>query len=253
MMAIELAPAGNDPPARSLPFLRGFRGEADNCENLRTKKWTMRACFGPFMLDTSTREIRREDEIIHVSPKCFDLLRFLIEAAPRVVSKRQILDAIWPGTYVSDGTLAATVTELRGALDDDAKHPEFIRTVHRVGYAFCAPLVRPDTGQSSAAYRLRWGGHEIHLSAGPNILGRDRTAVAWIDDPSISRLHARIEVGDVDVTIEDLGSKNGTFVAGRRIEGPQALHDGDEVTLGRVPMTFRVFRQGLPTESVTSI
>jgi DNA-binding winged helix-turn-helix (wHTH) protein len=211
----------------------------------------MRACFGPFSLDTSTREVRRDGEVVHMTTKCFDLLRFLIEGAPQVMSKRQILDAIWPGTYVSDGTLAATVTELRSALEDDAKSPQFVRTVHRVGYAFCAPFVRPDGGQSPA-YRLRWGGHEIHLSAGPNILGRDRSAVAWIDDPSISRLHARIEVGEGDVTIEDLGSKNGTFVGGHRIEGRQALHDGDEVMLGKVPMTFRVFRQGLPTETVTS-
>ncbi|MDQ6802758.1 MAG: FHA domain-containing protein, partial [Acidobacteriota bacterium] len=82
------------------------------------------------------------------------------------------------------------------------------------------------------------------------VLGRDQSAVAWIDDPSISRRHAVVHVSGSDVTLEDLGSTNGTFIGGSRVSQPQPLHDGDAITFGRVQMIFRMFSDGIPTESV---
>jgi DNA-binding winged helix-turn-helix (wHTH) protein len=212
----------------------------------------MRACFTSFAFDSATRELRHDGEPLHISRKAFDLLHQLLEAAPRVVTKRDILDRVWAGTFVADGTLASVVTELRSVLGDDPKQPRFIRTVHGVGYSFCGEIASPEAQDVNLVYRLRWGSQEIGLSSGANVLGRDRSAVAWIDDPSISRRHAVVRVSDAEVTIEDLGSKNGTFVGGNRIRGRQPLADGDAVTLGRVRMTFRVFAGGLPTASVHS-
>ena len=209
----------------------------------------MRAQFASFTLDSTTRELMRGDEAVRVSTKAFDVLKLLIESRPKVVTKNDILESVWPATHVGDGTLAAVIAELRSALGDDAREPQFIRTVHRVGYAFCG-LDQP--GRIEEAYRLVWGAREIQLTRGANALGRDQSSVAWIDDPSISRRHAIIHVSDDDVTIEDLGSKNGTYVKGSRVRQRAAIRDGDPVTFGRVHMTFRIFRGGAPTESVVS-
>jgi pSer/pThr/pTyr-binding forkhead associated (FHA) protein len=65
--------------------------------------------------------------------------------------------------------------------------------------------------------------------------------VAWIDSPWVSRRHARIVVAGQAASLEDLGSKNGTFLRGKRISEPEPLRHGDEICLGRVPMVFRVF------------
>lgn len=211
----------------------------------------MRAQFGSFLLDSTTRELRRDGEVVHLSIKAFDLLRQLIESRPRVVAKDAILETLWSGTHVGEGTLAAVVAELRNALCDDARQPQFIRTVHRVGYAFCCEVDQADgTPDTQHVYRLIWGGREIELCPGSNVLGREPAAIAWIDDPSISRHHALIHIYDTYVTIEDLGSKNGTFVKGRRLTESERLHDGDAITFGRVPMTFRIFRNGAPTQTV---
>jgi DNA-binding winged helix-turn-helix (wHTH) protein len=214
----------------------------------------MRGRFGEFTFDTETRELVRDAIPLHVSPKAFDLLQLLITARPRALSKQEILDRVWAGTFVSDGTLSVVVAELRNTLDDDPRKPRFIRTVHRFGYAFCAEfeLVADVADVTRRAFRLLWGAREITLLPGRNILGRSQDAVAWIDDPSISRRHAIIEIAPDTVSIHDLGSKNGTFVRGQRISGRETLADGDAITLGRVPMIFRVFRDGGPTTSIRS-
>lgn len=214
----------------------------------------MRGCFGEYTFDTATRELVREAGPLHLSPKALDLLQILIEARPRALSKQEILDHVWAGTFISDGTLTVVVSELRNILDDDPREPRFIRTVQRFGYAFCAKfeLLPEHPGAIEAAFRLLWGAREISLTPGRNLLGRCRESVAWIDDPSISRRHAVIEISADDVSIHDLGSRNGTFVHGRRITERQSIVDGDAISLGRVPMVFRVFRDGGPTTSVHS-
>ncbi|HUP45717.1 MAG TPA: winged helix-turn-helix domain-containing protein [Thermoanaerobaculia bacterium] len=208
----------------------------------------MRGRFGEYTFDTATRVLERAGEPLHMSPKAFDLLQTLIEARPRALSKEEILGRVWAGTFVSDGTLTVVVAELRNILGDEPREPRFIRTVQRFGYAFCGDFV-PAAGENRAAYRLLWGAREIALSEGTNILGRCPEAVAWISDSSISRRHALIEISPGDVVIEDLGSRNGTFVGGSRISTPKRLVDGDSITLGRVPMTFRMFQDGGPTTS----
>jgi hypothetical protein len=149
--------------------------------------------------------------------------------------------------------VTVVVSELRNTLGDDAREPRFIRTVQRFGYAFSGDFeTLSDDAGAEAAFRLLWGGREISLAPGANLLGRSRESVAWIDDPSISRRHAVIDISRGEVYIRDLGSRNGTFVAGNRIKGRQTLADGDAITLGRVPMVFRIFRDGGPTASVHS-
>jgi hypothetical protein len=182
---------------------------------------------------------------VHVSPKAFQFLELLLENRPRALSKNEIHEKLWPGTFVSDGTLTSLLAEVRFAIGDEAHESRFVRTVHRFGYAFsgAAEDVRPPrrTCAPKVVYRLFWGAREIALEEGETVLGRDPEATAFIDHTSVSRHHARIAIAGDRVTVEDLQSKNGTFVGGKKLESPALLSDGDELKLGSVALKFRVF------------
>jgi len=83
----------------------------------------------------------------------------------------------------------------------------------------------------------------IELARGENLLGRDRHSVAWFDSPTVSRRHARIVVTADQAILEDLGSRNGTWIGGKRITGPVPLSDLDEVKLGSLVMLFRILEE----------
>jgi DNA-binding winged helix-turn-helix (wHTH) protein len=214
----------------------------------------MRLRFGDFVFDSDTREVVREDQLLAISPKAFALLDLLIECRPKAVSKADIHSRLWPDVHVSEANLANLIVELRAAFDDNARKPRVIRTVSRFGYAFCAQA-REETGKparraaASSAYRLVWGRREISLDPGDNLIGRDRDAVVWIDDESVSRRHARISIGDAGASIEDLGSKNGTYVGGKKIRGAARLADRDVVTVGPAVLKLRVLRRTGSTRS----
>jgi DNA-binding winged helix-turn-helix (wHTH) protein len=214
----------------------------------------MRVRFGDCVLDSDTRQLFVRDAEVHLQPKAFQFLELLLENRPRVVPKEEIHDKLWPGTFVSDGTLTSLLAEVRSAIGDDAHQPQFVRTVHRVGYAFsgaaedihsrAAPLLK-----SAMAVWLLRGQRRIPLGAGESILGRDPGALVQLDDPSVSRRHARIVVTGEGATVEDLGSKNGTFLDDKRVENPVVLADGARLRVGTVELTVRVFSVPDSTES----
>jgi hypothetical protein len=194
---------------------------------------------------------------VHVSPKGFQFLELLLENRPRALSKNEIHEKLWPGTFVSDGTLTSLLAEIRSAIGDDAHQPRFVRTVHRFGYAFSGPAEEePATTSRKGSrpqfvYRLFWGPREIALEEGATILGRDPGAGLFLDHKSVSRRHARITISGDKATVEDLGSKNGTCLRGERIGPPGALSDGDEIRIGSVDLTFRVFALSGSTETAS--
>lgn len=199
--------------------------------------------FGDFSVDFGSRQLLRERKQIHLGPKAFELLDALLGSRPRAWSKAQLLERIWPRTVVSESNLTSVVTELRAALGDEARSPRFIRTVYGFGYAFCGEATEAaEAVPKPRRFRLRLflDDREIALHEGENILGRVDEGVAWLESPAVSRRHARILVADGKATLEDLGSKNGTFLRDRRLTVPSALVDGDEIRLGRVRMTFRI-------------
>jgi len=199
--------------------------------------------FGEFTLDGDLRRLHGRSGEVHLSPKAFDLLVLLVQNRSRVMSKVELQQRLWPDTFVADGNLASLVAEIRDALQDDAKEPRFVRTAHRVGYAFCADLVdAPDSSVSAIAASLCWlimDGRRIPLQPGENVLGRDVSDGISIESPSVSRRHARIAVTAAHATVEDLRSKNGTYVRGERIATPVVLNDGDELRVGSVVLQFR--------------
>lgn len=216
----------------------------------------MRLRFGEFVLDPGTRQLRRGEEERHLGPKAFELLELLLRHRPNVVAKEAIHDRLWPGTFVSGSTLATVVGEIRTALDDDPASPRCLRTVHGVGYAFCGeareegPPPAPVTSRALSC-RLLFQDREIALRPGENLLGRIDEGVVWIESPSVSRRHARIRVEGGQAILEDLGSKNGTFVGGERIAGAQELKGGERIAIGPAVLVFRV--AGLPGSTRTEV
>ena len=89
------------------------------------------------------------------------------------------------------------------------------------------------------------------MQEGENLLGRTEEAAVWIDSSTGSRHHARIVVGDGKVLLEDLGSRNGTWVRGKRLAAPVELSDGEEFRVGRIPVTVRRMRAGSSTRSTS--
>ena len=212
----------------------------------------MRLRFADCVFDSDTRQLFRSGQPVPVPPKVFRLLEELIQARPKALSKTSLHEMIWPDTFVSDANLANLVADLREALGDDAKNPRIVRTVQRFGYAFQAPA-RPDVEEARApsVFRLLWDGREISLSEGENILGRDRDSVAWIDLYSVSRHHARIVICGDEASLEDLGSKNGTFLRGEPVRKRVTVADGDEIRIGTAVLTLRRFA-GVSTQTARS-
>jgi len=196
--------------------------------------------FETFLLDMDRRQLFRGGEEAHLSPKALQLLQLLITARPKAVSKADIHEELWPETFVAESNLASIVNEVRRALDDDARNPKYIRTVHAFGYAFCAePITQDARPQGTASAKLVWEKGEECLFAGRNIIGRDADAAVRVDDRTISRHHAAIMISGARVTLEDLQSKNGTFLEGNRITSPVELRDGAELEVGSVRMVYR--------------
>ncbi|MEO7792019.1 MAG: winged helix-turn-helix domain-containing protein [Vicinamibacterales bacterium] len=106
----------------------------------------MRIRFGPFTLDLESRQLTNAGEEIHLEPKAFDLLSALVLERPKALSKGDLQERLWPGTFVAEANLSNLVAEIRAALGDPARAPKFVRTAHGFGYAFCgdaAPLADP--------------------------------------------------------------------------------------------------------------
>ena len=215
----------------------------------------MRVRFGRCTLDTNSRELTRDGAAVRVTGKAFRLLEVLVESRPAALSKDKLHELVWAGTFVSEANLTSLITELRKAIADDAHEGALIRTCYGFGYAFTAEVVdlaAPTASRKGVArHRLIWGRKEIALEEGENVLGRGPESTEYIDRDTISRRHARIVIAGDGATIEDLGSKNGTFVRGERIYAPVPLADADSVKLGSVPMTFRVFANAASTATAT--
>ena len=104
-------------------------------------------------------------------------------------------------------------------------------------------------GAHPCPYRLIWGNREIALAPGENLLGRDESAVVWIDEAQVSRRHARIVIGESKAVLEDLGSRNGTRLRGEKIRSAVELADGDLIAVGSASMVFRILQQMASTAS----
>ena len=203
-----------------------------------------RVRFGEFVLDLRTRTLTRGLDPVALSPKAYQLLETLVENRPTALSKADLQHRLWPDTFVVEKNLANLVSEIRRALDDTAATPRFIRTVPKFGYAFleqaeevCADRTEHHGG--IARYVVTWTGGRVPLEDGDHVVGRDPDLALFIDSPTVSRRHALLRISASAATIEDLNSKNGTFVNERRCAVPTILGDTDVIRVGSVGIRLR--------------
>jgi DNA-binding winged helix-turn-helix (wHTH) protein len=210
--------------------------------------------FGNCVLDAETRQVLRADVPVPLTPKAFQLLEFLVSRRPRAVSKPEIYEHLWPHTFVSEVNLARLMFEIREALGDQARQPKYVRTVRGFGYAFCGTATEsagpvPASPSATVSCWLIWGDKEYPLREGENVVGRTGGSEVRIDSTSVSRQHARIVLRGENATVEDLDSKNGTKVGGKKSQGLVNLADGDVLRFGSVTVTFRIVPPEAPTRT----
>jgi DNA-binding winged helix-turn-helix (wHTH) protein len=207
--------------------------------------------FGDCDFDQDARQLSRAGKPVGLTPKAFQLLELMLQRRPRAVSKAEIYERLWPGTFVAEVNLSRLIFEVRAALGDNARRPLYVRTVRGFGYAFCADVrtaaVARISEVSAPWYALFEEEREIPLHEGENLIGRSRADAVMLQSTSVSRRHARLTISGDSARIEDLGSKNGTFVNGRRTEGAVTLVDGDIVRVGTVKLLFRIIPPEVPT------
>jgi DNA-binding winged helix-turn-helix (wHTH) protein len=105
----------------------------------KAKKQT--AVTAVLRLDVANAQVWQGEQLLTLTPKAFAVLHYFSEHAGRLVTKDELMQTVWADTVVTDGALAASIRELRKALQDDAQSPQYIETVHRRGYRFIGKVV----------------------------------------------------------------------------------------------------------------
>ncbi len=189
------------------------------------------------MVQPSLNRLSRDGETVQIELRLMDLLVYLAGRRGEVASKAEIIDAVWQAEVVAENTLTHSIADLRRAFGDDARRPRFIETIPKRGYRIIAPVSGVEMPASDVAegplLKLVSSGREYVLKEGPNTIGRDEAADVRVGSERASRWHARITVNEGRAFIEDLDSRNGTFLQGERLETNTELSHGDEIHIGR--------------------
>lgn len=198
--------------------------------------------FGDFTFDQSAGTLLKAGRAVPLSDKGVGALRLLLRKRPHTVRKEEFLDALWPGAVVEENSVAAVIADLRKALGDPRETPRFVQTHFGNGYRFIADVRELDAaGPSEASHSqcwVQWREQRFKLSEGENIVGRDPRHQVWLDHPAVSRVHAAIVVRDSQATVEDRGSRHGTFVEESRIGAAHPLAEGDTIRFGGTTVSF---------------
>jgi DNA-binding winged helix-turn-helix (wHTH) protein len=208
--------------------------------------------FGLFELDAKTGELRRKGAKVALQDQPFQVLAMLLARPGELVTRDELRQKLWAdAVFVDfDHGLNKAVGKIRRALGDLAESPRFVETLERRGYRFIAPVERvpaippavPDPTAPALVVRLVWNDRAIPLAHGTHFIGRDPASAIWIDSSVVSRRHARLMIDDAAITLEDLGSRNGTFVNDDRIDDVRRLVDGDEIRVGPARLILHAAR-----------
>jgi DNA-binding winged helix-turn-helix (wHTH) protein len=199
--------------------------------------------FEDCVVDASRRELIRAGKVMKLSPRAFEALETLLKSYPSAVSKQHLYAALWPDTFVNLTTLNNVIAEIRSAIGDRGKR--IVITKHRFGYLIGVPVIEEVRAPSiRSRFTLAIGHETIPLREGENLVGRSSDAVVQLDLPPISRRHAVIRVSGNHVVVEDLQSKNGTFIDGQRVQELCELHDRATICFGSICGVFRAIESG---------
>ena len=132
--------------------------------------------FGTYSLDTQRYELQQADTLIALRPKVFQVLTYLLAHHTRVVSKEELLAHLWPGQFVGDAGLNMYIMEVRKALGDRHLPYQYIRTVRKHGYRFCAPVEVCEQAPPAAVEPLTPLPAPPVVSPGPRRSGRQPLA-----------------------------------------------------------------------------
>jgi len=214
--------------------------------------------LGAWLVEPSLDRISLDGQIVRLRPRAMDVLACLALRAGKLASKQELIDAVWRTEFVSDHALTQVIAELRAAFGDDARNPSYIENIPRRGYRLVADVTPvaasvPPACEVSLPFKLLGADGDLPLSQGDNVVGRTSDADICIDRTEVSRCHARIMIAGTTATIEDLGSKNGTYLNGKRLQQPTILTNGDEIWIGRSVARFRFLVEGEPTQTEHSV
>ena len=140
--------------------------------------------FGGFRLDATNEQLWRGAQTIALRPKAFAVLAHLVGHAGQLVTKQQLLDAVWPGTFVSDAVLKDSIKQVREALGDDAGSPRFVETAHRRGYRFIGAISEERAVAQAPAGAPATDGNDVAAAHVVRVLGRDAELArmgAWLE------------------------------------------------------------------------
>ena len=209
----------------------------------------MRTSFGVghWRVDPALNSVAGPLETVHLQPKVMEVLVCLVEHASDVVSKELLLRSVWPDTAVTDDVLTRAIFELRRVFGDEVRKPRVIQTIPKRGYRLIAPVILDSERTADATpidegitCTLTWHGGRVCLKAGIYVLGREASLPICVPFPSVSRRHARVTIAGGAATVEDLASKNGTFLRDKRLTAPTLLRNGDLLGAGSVRIRVRL-------------
>jgi DNA-binding winged helix-turn-helix (wHTH) protein len=217
--------------------------ESSNQSMSRTQNDAALACgvisFGPFRVIRARRIIEREGEAVHIGGRAFDVLTYLLEHAGHVVSQRALLEAVWPGTHVEEGSLRFQVATLRKALGGSTT--SYIINVPGRGYCFTAPVFRLDEEERPTAFYENLINAPTSLPRLARPFGRDQEKAEIVGLGRVNKIVSIVapgEMGKASVAIaaaSQLGQEFGDglcFVELGRIEDSTRVRDALAVALG---------------------
>jgi DNA-binding winged helix-turn-helix (wHTH) protein len=201
--------------------------------------------FGEFELDVAAFSLRRSGKRVKLEKIPMEVLILLVSRRGNLVSRKEMRELLWgPRVFVEhDSAINTAIRKIRHTLDDDADTPRFVETVVGKGYRFVASVTRRSTslsgrGMGTSSHAVFRGKQEFALKDGENLLGREPDAQIRVDHPSVSRRHAKIVLRAGRAMLEDLDSRNGTFINGRKLEASTELEHGSIIGLGPITLTF---------------
>jgi DNA-binding winged helix-turn-helix (wHTH) protein len=210
-----------------------------------------------WLVQPSLNRLTRGDETVHLEPRAMQVLVCLVGSAGEMVPRTAMISAVWQTEYVTQNALTRAISHLRRAFADDARRPRVIETIARRGYRLMVPVEAVDVPARSAAdvalaCAIVVDGVQMVLAAGENVIGRASDVAILVAHTEVSRHHARIVVSAGGATVEDLDSKNGTFLWRERVTAPTRLEDGDEIAVGPSVLVFRVLSTMGTTQTARS-